>query len=435
MHGDLAENIERHIKVLTDDIGIRLAGSPGERDAADYIAAQMKSFGAEVCVEEFDVRERAVRREQLGVSIGGSWRSYPCSLLSNACGTDGKTVEAPLVFFTSATDYQQEDISFLSGKAVVHLGSHIETPENYRRLVEAKPAFVMFVDVRYPGTVPTADGMFPAYTHAYGALPIASVAYMDAWSWREEDATDARLCIDGGMRPGSSSNVIAELPGTDTDAGIVFVGGHHDTQAASVGADDNATGVAAVLELTRMLSKVPNRSTIRLISFGAEEQLSVGSAAYVRRHQKELSQRGRFMLNFDSFGSLMGWTELSCCGPEEMGRYLGRFFRDQGQCVAIKNEVMPYADHFAFAVSGIPAVWLGRSNCTAGRFFHHRPDDTSSRIDFSLTAQLIETSRLFLIEIASKDQLPFPSNMTESVRTQIDALWQEVFGGWTGFGE
>ena len=162
MQGILAENIERHIKTLTGDIGVRLAGSTGEREAAGYIAAQMKSFGADVRIEEFDVRRRAVEQEELDVYAGGRWQAFPCSLLGNACGTDGTTVEAPLVFFVSRTDYPRKDLSFLSGKAVVHLGSHIETADHYRRLAEAKPAFVMFVDVRYPGTVVTADGMFPA---------------------------------------------------------------------------------------------------------------------------------------------------------------------------------------------------------------------------------------------------------------------------------
>ena len=174
----LAENVERHIRTLTEEIGARLAGSLGERQAADYIAEQMRSIGAKVHVEDFDVCERAVKQEHLEMHIGGEWQTFACSLLGNAIGTDGQTVEAPVVFFTAETDYQRKDLSFLSGKAVVHLGSHIETADYYRRLVEAEPAFVMFVDVRYPGNVATADGMFPAYTHAYGRLDAGH-----NWGW------------------------------------------------------------------------------------------------------------------------------------------------------------------------------------------------------------------------------------------------------------
>ncbi|MDP6417400.1 MAG: M28 family peptidase, partial [Gammaproteobacteria bacterium] len=346
------------------------------------------------------VCERVVEEEHLEMHVDGKWQTFACSLLGNALGTNGKTVEAPVVFFASRTDYQQQNLSLLSGKAVVHLGNHIETADHYRRLVEAKPAFVMFVDLRYPGSVATADSMFPAYTHAYGVLPIVSVAFRDAWHWREKGAREARLRVVGGMRASSSRNVIAELPGTDPDAGIVFVAGHHDTQADSVGADDNAVGVAAVLELTRTLTDVPRKRTVRLISFGAEEQLSVGSAAYVRQHREELRRCGRFMLNFDSCGSLLGWTELSCCGPDEMGKYLNSCFVDQDSYVIVKNEVVPYADHFPFAASGVPAVWLGRSNCTSGRFFHHCPDDIMSRIGIPTVTRLLNVSCECLARIA-----------------------------------
>ena len=434
MHSISAKNLESHLRKLTESIGIRLAGSVGERHAADYIAEQMRIVGAEVRVEEFDVQERAVEEELLEIYVDGKWRQFACSLLSNARGTNGKTVEAPVVFFASETDYHRKDLSCLSGKAVVHLGSHIETAAHYRRLVEAKPAFVMLVDVRYPGTVPTADGMFPAYTHAYGTLPIVSISFMDAWSWREKGATAARLRVGGGMRESSSQNVIAELPGRDPDAGMLFVGAHHDTQADSVGADDNAVGVAAVLELTRTLIDVPRKRHIRLLSFGAEEQLSAGSAAYVRQHREELNRRGRFMLNFDSFGSLLGWTELSCCGPDEMGKYLNSFFVDQDEYVAVKHELVPYADHFLFAACGMPAAWLGRSNCTSGRFFHHRADDTISRIDIPLVAKLVNINRECLLELALADPLPFPTRMPEDLQFEIDNKWQELFGGWIGFG-
>jgi len=428
------KNLERHIRTLTEDIGVRLAGSEAERQAVDYIASQMREAGAEVRVERFDMRERAVQEQHLELLIDGEWRAFPCSLLGNAAGTDGRTVEAPLVFFASQTEYRRPDLSHLSGKAVVHLGHHIETADFYRRLVEAKPAFAMFSDVRYPGPVPIADGMFPAYLHAYGPLTIVSVAFLHAWEWCEKGATAARLRVVGGMRPSTSANVVAELPGSDPDAELLFAGGHHDTMADSVGADDNAVGVAAVLELTRTLAHIPRRRTIRLISFGTEEQLSVGSATYVRRHREELAARGGFMLNYDSFGSLLGWTELSCCGPKEMGEFLERLFVKRDEYVAVKDELVPYADHFPFAAAGLAAAWLGRSNCTSGRFFHHRPDDTLSRIGLPLAARLVEVGRECMARLASSEAMPFPPRIPKELRAQVEHKWQELFGGWKGFG-
>ena len=94
------------------------------------------------------------------------------------------------------------------------------------------------------------------------------------------------------MRSSTSGNVIAHIPGTDDAAGILFAGGHHDTQADSPGADDNASGTAAIVELARILAeRAPFRRSLRLISFGAEEQLSVGSACYVRSHRRDSVDR------------------------------------------------------------------------------------------------------------------------------------------------
>jgi hypothetical protein len=140
------------------------------------------------------------------------------------------------------------------------------------------------------------------------------------------------------------------------------------------------------------------------------------------------------MLNFDACGSLLGWTELSCCGPDEMGTYLNSFFVDHDEYINVKNELVPYADHFPFAAAGIPAAWLGRSNCTSGRFFHHRPDDTLSRIGIALVARLANISRECLASIAQTDPLPFPGRLPQELHVEIEKMWQEIFGGWTGFG-
>lgn len=435
MNPPSAQNIERHIEVLTEDIGVRLAGSAQERQAADYVADQFRQTGADVQIEDVRVQERAVQEECLEVCVNGQWETASCSLLSNALGTDGRTLEAPPAFFACETDYQRKDLSCLSGKAVVHLGSHIENADQYRRLAEAKPAFVLFVDVRYPGTVATSDGMFPAYVHAYGALPIVSVAFMDAWSWREKQISSIRLRVTGGMQPAVSPNVIAEFPGSDPGAGLLLSAGHHDTQADSVGADDNATGVAMVLELARTLGVLPRKRTIRLISFGAEEQLSAGSAAYVRQHREELTEQGRFMLNFDACGSLLGWTELICCGPDEMGDFINQFFVDQDEYVKLNRGIVPYSDHFPFTACGVPSVWITRSNCTAGRFFHHRPDDTIDRVSPDKLAQLAGISHNILAHMATSDTPAFPAHIPDVQQKEVDRQWQELFGAWQGFNQ
>lgn len=423
--------LTEHLATLCRDIGVRLSGSPSEKAAAEYVAEQFQHAGHDlrVEIEEFPMRERAVSQESLEIQLDGRWQTFPGSLFSNTPGTEGQTVEAPLVLFEAPAVTCDDDLSHLTGKAVVHLGCHIESRAAYRRLIEAKPAFLLMVDVRYPGEVPLADGMFPSYTSDLGAVPTVNVAYQDAWRWKVEGATAARCCVHGGMSDSVSQNVIATLPGADPDAGALYLGAHHDTQAGSVGADDNATGVAGLCELARLLASLPRKRTIRLISFGCEEQLSVGSATYVRRHWDRLRQEGRFLFNLDSYGSHMGWNELNCNGPDSLAEYLRAAFKRQDQLVHISPKAHPYADHFPFVAAGVPAVTLIRCNCTSGRFFHHRPDDDLGRVSTRVMASLLTVVADCTADLATRDELPFPVEIPADQEQAVNTFWVDLFGG------
>jgi hypothetical protein len=428
MHAS-ADRIRTDLTVLASDIGIRLAGMPGERAAADYVLEQARRAGVSTWDETFPMYARDVREESLEIRVGGSWTAFPCSLFSNTPGTNGEWLSGDLVVL-EPTDYQRADFSHLRGKAVIHLGCHIESRAAYVRLIEAEPAFLLMVDTRYPGTTPLADGMFPAYTAALGAVPTLNVAYHDAWNWLERGATAARCRVEGGMVPAASQNVVIDLPGTDRADEIVYASAHHDTQAGSPGADDNGTGVVGVLELMRLLLARPRRRTIRLISFGAEEQLSVGSAVYVRTHREDVTRRGRLMYNLDSYGSRMGWLQLYMNGPEELEPALRPWLHAQQVHYQTFHEVVPYADHFPFVAAGIPGIFHYRVNCDAGRFFHHRPDDDLTRVDVDVVARHVTAVAGFLDAMAIADTLPFEPGIPEAQRPQVQRYWDDLFGGW-----
>lgn len=81
-------------------------------------------------------------------------------------------------------------------------------------------------------------------------------------------------------------NLLAEIPGTDLAHELVIIGGHFDTTHAAVGATDNATGVAAMMEVMRAFKAlgIQPRRTVRIGLWGAEEQGLIGSRVYVTRH-------------------------------------------------------------------------------------------------------------------------------------------------------
>ncbi|MDR0933009.1 MAG: M28 family peptidase [Victivallales bacterium] len=424
---DIARNLERHVRELTDSIGIRLAGSAGEFQAAKYLQSECLKYTPTVTIEQFPVNERCVTSEKLEVFVNGSWQEFPCSLFLASPTTDGETVEAPLVFFDTETGYSRPDLSFLSGKAVVHLGCHIESDENYRRLMESCPAFILFVDTRYPGTLPLADGLFPAYVKKYGAIPSLNVAYMDAWKWQTTHAPRARICVSGEVKKSATTVVVCELKGTDSGSGIIYAGGHHDTQAGTVGADDNAIGSASIVELARILSAKPHKRTFRLISFGAEEYLSLGSASYMRSHRDEIEQNGVFMCNFDSFGSAMGWAEFTVNGNDALRKLISETYREHDVYYREIAEPCPYTDQFPFAVCKVPGIWIARRNCTGGIFYHHRVDNTPDKIDFDLAAQIVTASADLLEKLAAFEDISPYKEIPAELQSQIDSLYLTVY--------
>jgi hypothetical protein len=85
-------------------------------------------------------------------------------------------------------------------------------------------------------------------------------------------------------------NIFTQRLGTDKTAGAILIAAHYDTVPASPGADDNATGVAVVLEIARLFRSVSTPKTLQLAFFDQEETGLLGSKAFVSQpaHLKNL---------------------------------------------------------------------------------------------------------------------------------------------------
>lgn len=106
-------------------------------------------------------------------------------------------------------------------------------------------------------------------------------------------------------------NIIGYIQGTSADAGIIVVGAHYDSRtddltdssAFAPGADDNGSGVAAILEMARVLSTSPMRATIVFVLFSAEEVGRQGSKTFVENYVLPNNLPVIGMLNLDTIGS------------------------------------------------------------------------------------------------------------------------------------
>jgi Zn-dependent M28 family amino/carboxypeptidase len=84
----------------------------------------------------------------------------------------------------------------------------------------------------------------------------------------------------------SYKNIVAEKKGKISPDRVFILGAHYDTVPGSPGADDNASGVAVLLEVARSLQPVSLEGTVRLIAFSLEENDYIGSSHYVEGLKK-----------------------------------------------------------------------------------------------------------------------------------------------------
>lgn len=424
-----ASNLSRDVAYLTETIGIRLAGSSEELQAAEYLQSRFLEYVPKCTIEAFDTTCRQVEQEELSVFQNGQWRRIPAMLFNGAPSTNGETVEAELIYFDSHTDYQREDLSYLKGKAVVHWGLRFGSEENYHRMMEAAPAFLLMVDTRYTSDIPLGDGMFPAYVKKFGAIPTVNVAFFDAWEICAHGGEKARLMVRGGAVPSKSHNVVAEIPGTLEEPLYFYCGGHLDTQSGTVGADDNAIGCAILVELARVLSQKKLRHTVRLIAFGAEEQLSVGSASYVRAHRAEIEEKGRFVWNFDSCSSAVGWNRFWFNANEILRKQAEEHFHANDVYYEEVRTAEPTIDLFPFTAAGVPGFSMHRRNCETGTFFHHRPGNSLENISTEIAASIAQSAAKMICTLDG-EQFDDSYCIDPDLKEEVVYGWEETFGGW-----
>lgn len=219
-------------------------------------------------------------------------------------------------------------------------------------------------------------------------------------------------------RPVRNIEVIIE--GSDPSAAIIVVGAHYDTVRGSPGANDNATGVAAVLELARMLKSRPIARSVHLVAFVNEEAPfsysdAMGSLQYVRR-LRERGQEVAAMLSLETMGY---YTDLP--GTQRYPFPVSFFYPDTGDFIGFVGNVasrslvrrvvttfrrharfpsegiaapeglrgVSWSDHWAFWRQGVPAVMV--TDTALYRYpQYHTADDLPGIVDNARLAPVVE---------------------------------------------
>ena len=206
-------------------------------------------------------------------------------------------------------------------------------------------------------------------------------------TWEDQSGTPERRV--------NLRNVVGIIPGRNPEgrAQSVVVGAHYDHLGLGWpdvreehrgkihhGADDNASGVAVLLELARVLGKSlkPN-STVVFVAFTGEEAGRKGSKYFVANQKRFPSEQTLGMLNLDTVGRLEE-KKLLVLGAGSAREWV-HIFRGAGYVTGVGVETvskeLDSSDQKSFQEAGVPAVQL----FAGPHLDYHRPTDTVDKID------------------------------------------------------
>lgn len=209
-------------------------------------------------------------------------------------------------------------------------------------------------------------------------------------------------------------NIIASQPGQRLPEETILVGAHYDTVPETPGADDNASGVAGMLELARLSSASPTARTLKFVAFSNEEDGMMGSRVYARR-AKEEGEKIVAMLSLEMIGFFSDQV-----GSQQYPAGLRFFYPDTGNFIGVvghlrymglvwkvktalkKHSTVPVeslagvswirgielSDHTSFWREGYPALMI-----TDTAFYrnphYHTSTDTSETLDYKRMAEVV----------------------------------------------
>lgn len=162
----------------------------------------------------------------------------------------------------------------------------------------------------------------------------ATVGYIEA-QWAEMGYSTKRETYDA--LGDEATNIIVEQAGTKRADEIVLLGAHYDTVPGTPGADDNASAVAVLLEVSRLLREHRGRRTVRYVAFACEEppyfNLDVMGSQHHARQSRLRGDKIVGMLCLEMVGyysSAIGSQAI----PPGIPKWLHRFFPQRGDFLA-----------------------------------------------------------------------------------------------------
>ncbi|MBN1355359.1 M28 family peptidase [bacterium] len=366
--------------------GGRFSGSDDAAKAARFIKSKFTEYGLDnVRLEPFDMitwqRGSAVLE-----MISPVERMFPCLALPYApsCNREFELLDLKMCRAEDVETHADDipDRAVLVDDRNPSKGPHLHRLQKYLSVLKQGAGAFLFIQ-NPPGMLaPTGSLAFNHRKPVDQTIPSVGLANETAHEiryWLDQGPVQLRLRMDNTLVPGADCNVIGELSGDHPAEYLILIGGHYDGHDIAQGAVDNASGVAVVMEIARVLAPFREhlKGRLRFILFGSEEMGLVGSHTHVQKHIDSLSSI-RFMFNLDCVGS-PGNLLLMMHHASELIQPFSKLAAELPSDMAITENLVPFSDHFPFFLHGVPAAFC----CTpgdGGRGWGHTIADTFEKV-------------------------------------------------------
>jgi alkaline phosphatase isozyme conversion protein len=221
-----------------------------------------------------------------------------------------------------------------------------------------------------------------------------------------------------GSQSISSANIVAVKTGTSSQQ--IIVGAHYDSTQAGPGADDNASGVAVMLEVAKLVQGTTTPYTIRFVAFGAEESGLLGSSAYLNQMSQDEIQNVIVMIDLDSLVA----GDVAYAYSDESQSTVRDWALDWAvgnglDLQTVRNVPLTYpdtkgigsSDYAPFQAVGIPYIYFDSTDWTLGDkkgatqvdskygengLIRHTQDDTLAYLDQNFPGRVDQHLNLFI---------------------------------------
>ena len=393
-------------QIFKDTDFVHRSGTPEELRVAEYLKARCEALGAQARLESFPVPMSEM--EEARVIADG--KEVPCKGFF-CCGSG--EVEGELYYMPG-----QDPVSIAGAKdKIVLMDTQGIGFFAYQDLMKAGARAILFQygNLHYPNRDIDERDLRAHVVGEERKVLCAMLHSSTAVELVKSKVKRVRIVIRQREYEGASHNVITELPGNRDE--WITLSAHYDTTALSHGSYDNMSGCAGLLGVLEALRSQKRNYGLRFIFCGSEERGLLGSKAYVREHESELSKIA-LNINLDMIGTIMGKFIARVSAEEKLAHYLSYMGAELGFPVEAKTGVYS-SDSTPFADKGVPAVSLARiagGNVAPIHCRYDRPEVLSMEQLQKDIAFLAEFTR----RMAQAALCPVSREIPEKVKKELD---------------